>query len=121
MEWEKEESAVGDREYWEHRHYLDLQVDGVYDGYMAANEGKPERVSPISLLDGAGSLEMADPIRELRRRCGRLELASPRLRKGEIGETGETGEAGPLNDRQSGSLFRAGAHDMYRSSEQYST
>ena len=95
MEWEKEESAVGDREYWEHRHYLDLQVDGVYDGYMAANEGKPERVSPISLINGTGPLEMADPIRELRRRRGRLELASPRLLKGETGEPG----AGPLNDR----------------------
>lgn len=87
---------MGDREYWNHRHYLDLQVDGVYDGYMAANEGKPERVSPISPIDRPGSLEMADPIRELRRRRGRLELASPRLLKG---ETGETGEARPPHDR----------------------
>ena len=41
--WEKEESKKGDRLYWEHRHYLDLQIDGLYDGYMIANEGKPER------------------------------------------------------------------------------
>ena len=47
VEWEKKESAVGDQEYWSHRHYLDLQVDGVYDGYMAANKDKPDRVSPF--------------------------------------------------------------------------
>ena len=47
--WEKEESKKGDRLYWEHRHYLDLQIDGLYDGYMIANEGKPERVCPCLL------------------------------------------------------------------------
>ena len=35
---------MGDREYWEHRKCLDLQVDGVYEGYRMANKGKPERV-----------------------------------------------------------------------------
>ena len=44
MEWEKEESKRGDEKYWRHRKYLDLQVDGVYDGYMYANRFKPERV-----------------------------------------------------------------------------
>ena len=43
---------MGDPDYWDQRHYLDLQVDGVYDGYMAANEGKPERVRlfPLSII-----------------------------------------------------------------------
>ena len=74
--WEKEESAVGDKEYWNHRRYLDLQVDGVYEGYLIANRGKPERVSlthrhHVVVLD-----EVADPVRELRRRCWRLERPS---------------------------------------------
>lgn len=38
------ESAKGDKRYWNHRKYLDLQVDGIYDGYMLANRDKPERV-----------------------------------------------------------------------------
>ena len=44
VEWEKKESTQGDPRYWRHRQYLDLQVDGVYDGYMMANKDKPERV-----------------------------------------------------------------------------
>ena len=44
VEWEKKESTQGDPRYWRHRKYLDLQVDGVYDGYMMANKNKPERV-----------------------------------------------------------------------------
>ena len=44
MEWEAKESTKGDRRYWNHRKYLDIQVDGVYDGYMYANKDKPERV-----------------------------------------------------------------------------
>lgn len=42
---------MGDPDYWDQRHYLDLQVDGVYDGYMAANEGKPERVRLFPLFN----------------------------------------------------------------------
>lgn len=49
--WEKEESQHGDEKYWRHRHYLDLQVRGVYDGYMLANKGKPERVIKLTGLD----------------------------------------------------------------------
>ena len=42
--WEEEESKKGDATYWNQRKCLELQIDGVYDGYMMANEGKPERV-----------------------------------------------------------------------------
>ena len=47
-EWEKKESeASPDKRYWNHRKYLDLQMDGIYDGYMFINKDKPERVSVI--------------------------------------------------------------------------
>lgn len=74
--WEKEESAVGDKEYWNHRRYLDLQVDGVYEGYLIANRGKPERVTPTLCRHVVVLDEVADPVRELRRRCWRLERSS---------------------------------------------
>ena len=44
-EWEKKEAETSpDKRYWNHRKYLDLQMDGIYDGYMYANKDKPERV-----------------------------------------------------------------------------
>ena len=44
VEWEADEAKKGDPTYWAHRRYLELQVDGVYDGYMMANADKPDRV-----------------------------------------------------------------------------
>lgn len=49
--WEKEESQKGDPTYWDLRNALNYQVDGVYDGYMMANKGKPERVCPEHSID----------------------------------------------------------------------
>ena len=47
-EWEKKEAEVSpDKRYWNHRKYLDLQMDGIYDGYMFINKDKPERVRII--------------------------------------------------------------------------
>ena len=100
--WEKEESAVGDKEYWNHRRYLDLQVDGVYEGYLRANRGRPERVVPISSFHSLVLDEVADPVRELRRRCWRLERTASQ-RHGEL--------ARQVRDRPSGPLLGADPHD----------
>lgn len=38
--WEEEEKKSGrNPEYWEHRTLLDVQVDGIYDGYMYVATG----------------------------------------------------------------------------------
>lgn len=49
VSWEKEESAVGDKEYWNHRRYLDLQVDGVYEGYLIANRRQAGARNPNTM------------------------------------------------------------------------
>ena len=50
-EWEKKEAEISpDKRYWNHRKYLDLQMDGIYDGYMFINKDKPERVKIIFLV-----------------------------------------------------------------------
>lgn len=39
--WEKEEKASGrNPDYWEQRSLLDVQVNGIYDGYMAKATGE---------------------------------------------------------------------------------
>lgn len=64
--WEKEESVIGDKEYWNHRRYLDLQVDGVYEGYLFANRGKQERVTPMHCAHAVVLDQVANPVRKLR-------------------------------------------------------
>ena len=43
--WEAKESAQADKRYWHHRRLLDLQIDGIYDGYMFVNKNSTERVT----------------------------------------------------------------------------
>ena len=43
--WEEKESAHSDKRYWHHRRWLDLQIDGIYDGYMFVNKNFTERVT----------------------------------------------------------------------------